>query len=77
MPKVVSVIPKIKSNDGRFHQTKGTQVLLDDGSYLEGVTKITLVAEVGKPGKQFLRSFRQIKNKLMLFWMNFMLLSAE
>ena len=54
MPKVVSVIPKIKSGDGRFHQTKGTQVLLDDGSYLEGVTKITLVAEVGKPWKAIL-----------------------
>ena len=54
MPKVVSVIPKIKSDDGRFHQAQGTQVLLDDGSYLEGVTKIMLVAEVGKPWKAIL-----------------------
>ncbi len=51
MPKVVSIVPKIKSDDGRFHLTQGTQVLLDDGSCLEGVTKITLVAEVGMPYK--------------------------
>ncbi|MCU4378856.1 hypothetical protein [Acinetobacter haemolyticus] len=54
MPKVISIIPEIKSDDGRFHQTQGTQVLLDDGSCLEGITKITLVAEVGKPWKAIL-----------------------
>ena len=44
MPRVVSIIPGDKNND-RVHLTRGTQVLLDDGSYLQGVHKITLVAE--------------------------------
>ena len=48
MPKVVSITPKEKDEDTGCHAAQGTQVLLDDGSYLQGVTKVTLVAEVGE-----------------------------
>jgi hypothetical protein len=33
------------------HHANGTKVLLDDGSYLEGVKSITLKAEVNQPWK--------------------------
>lgn len=51
MPKVLSIIPKLKESEQGAHSAHGTQVLLDDGSRLEGVTKVTLVAEVGKVWK--------------------------
>lgn len=47
MPKVVSIIPKSKDKDTGAHSVQGTQVLLDDGKKLEGVCKVTLVAEAG------------------------------
>lgn len=47
MTKVVSVIPKEKDSDTGAHVVHGTQVLLSDGSRLEGVQKVTLAAEVG------------------------------
>lgn len=47
MPKVVSIIPFEKDSDTGAHKANGTKVLLDDGSYLQGVQKITLVAKVG------------------------------
>ncbi|WP_180076896.1 hypothetical protein [Acinetobacter sp. YH12251] len=51
MPKVLSIIPKLKESERGAHSVHGTQVLLDDGSRLEGVTKVTLVAEVGNVWK--------------------------
>ena len=51
MPKIVSIIPKLKESERGAHSAHGTQVLLDDGSRLEGVTKVTLVAEVGNVWK--------------------------
>lgn len=45
MPKVVSIIPSEKDNDSGAHLTRGTKILLDDGSYLQGVVKVVLVAE--------------------------------
>ena len=51
MPKVLSIIPKLKESERGAHSAHGTQVLLDDGSRLEGVTKVTLVAEVGSVWK--------------------------
>lgn len=51
MPKVLSIIPKLKESEQGAHSAHGTQVLLDDGSRLEGVTKVTLVAEVGNVWK--------------------------
>lgn len=47
MAKVVSIVPTQKTDDGRYHATQGTQILLDDGTRLEGVHKVTLVAEAG------------------------------
>jgi len=47
MTKVVSIIPPHKDGDTGPHKVQGTHVLLDDGSRLEGVQKVTLVAEVG------------------------------
>lgn len=51
MPRVVSVIP-VPNTSGRKNSIQvvnGTKVLLDDGSYLENIQKITLVAEVDEP----------------------------
>lgn len=45
MPKVVSIIPSEKDDDSGAHLTRGTKILLDDGSYLQGVVKVVLVAE--------------------------------
>ncbi|WP_315075545.1 hypothetical protein [Acinetobacter guillouiae] len=46
MPRVVSVIPAPNNNSKhQSHLVNGTKVLLDDGSYLQGVVKVTLVAE--------------------------------
>ncbi|MFW1826673.1 hypothetical protein [Acinetobacter sp. ULE_I092] len=46
MPRVVSVIPAPNNNSKHQSQlVNGTKVLLDDGSYLQGVAKVTLVAE--------------------------------
>ena len=45
MAKVVSVIPK-PNKGNRAQIVNGTQILLSDGSHLEGVQKVTLVAEV-------------------------------
>lgn len=50
MPRVVSVIPApnpLKTNSVQL--CNGTKVLLDDGSYLENIQKITLIAEVDQP----------------------------
>jgi len=47
MTKVVSIIPPQKDDDTGPHKAQGTRVLLDDGSRLEGVKKVTLVAEAG------------------------------
>lgn len=50
MPKVISVIPP--TNPLKEHSValcNGTKVLLDDGSYLENIQKITLVAEPDQP----------------------------
>ncbi|WP_171407487.1 hypothetical protein [Acinetobacter sp. 2JN-4] len=47
MPKIVSVIPP--SIDGqRSTKVLGTKVLLDNGEYLQGVTKVTLIADPGE-----------------------------
>lgn len=51
MPKVVSIIPSKNKRKHGVHTTQGTQVLLDNGEKLEGVHKVTLVAEVDKPWK--------------------------
>lgn len=46
MPRVVSVIPAPNSSSKYKSQlVNGTKILLDDGTYLQGVTKVTLVAE--------------------------------
>lgn len=45
MPRVVSVIPPQKDKDSNVHPVQGTHVLLDDGSRLQGVHKVTLVGE--------------------------------
>lgn len=50
MTKVVSIVPP--SMDGKnVTMCQGTKVLLDNGEYLQGVSKITLVAEVDKVWK--------------------------
>ncbi|WP_448761870.1 hypothetical protein [Acinetobacter tandoii] len=51
MAKVVSIIPPHKDGDKYANSAQGTKVLLDDGSYLEGVMSITLKAEVNQPWK--------------------------
>jgi hypothetical protein len=51
MAKVVSIIPSHKDSDTGVHVAQGTKVLLDDGSYLQGINSITLKAEVGQPWK--------------------------
>lgn len=57
MTKIVSIIPTQNSKDGRYHVSQGTQVLLSDGSRLEGVSKVTLVAEVGEAWKAIIEVF--------------------
>lgn len=44
MSKVVSVIPPQK-DDQASTSVLGTKVLLDNGDYLQGVTRVTLVAD--------------------------------
>lgn len=44
--RVATIIPGPKSSPGVAHHTKGTKVILSDGSELSGVTRITLHAEV-------------------------------
>lgn len=46
MPKVVSIIPADKETESGAHKVRGSKILLDDGSYLEGAHKVTLVADV-------------------------------
>uniref|UniRef100_A0A7C1X4M6 Uncharacterized protein n=1 Tax=Pseudomonas graminis TaxID=158627 RepID=A0A7C1X4M6_9PSED len=43
--KVVTISPGPASAGGMAHHTKGTKVILSDGSELSGVTRITLHAE--------------------------------
>jgi len=43
--KVVTIKPGAASSGGCAHHTKGTKVILSDGSELTGVTRITLHAE--------------------------------
>jgi hypothetical protein len=43
--KVVTIKPGPASGGGVAHHTKGTRVILSDGSELSGVTRITLHAE--------------------------------
>ncbi|MHA3083747.1 hypothetical protein ACX1NX_11405 [Acinetobacter sp. ANC 5383] len=57
MARVVSVIPPHKDNDTTAHAAQGTKVLLDDGSRLEGVNKVTLVAEAGKAWKAIIEVY--------------------
>ncbi|MHA3078791.1 hypothetical protein [Acinetobacter sp. ANC 5502] len=57
MAKVVSVIPSHKDDDTNAHAAWGTKVLLDDGSRLEGVHKITLVAEAGEVWKAIIEVY--------------------
>ncbi|BAP36669.1 hypothetical protein [Acinetobacter guillouiae] len=45
MPKVVSVIPAPNNSNRGAQLVNGSKVLLDDGTYLQGVVKVTLVAE--------------------------------
>lgn len=49
MPRVASIIPP--DSKGSLTLCNGTQVLLDNGEYLQHVNKITLVAEPGQPWK--------------------------
>lgn len=49
MTRVVSIIPSHKDSETGVHVVQGTKVLLDDGSYLQGINSITLKAEAGKP----------------------------
>lgn len=56
MPNVVSIIPKENNRDG-IHIANGTQVLLSDGSKLDGVRKVTLVAEAGDVWKAVIEVF--------------------
>ncbi|MDD9319972.1 hypothetical protein M0O54_07515 [Acinetobacter lactucae] len=49
MPRVASIIPP--DSKGSLTLSNGTQVLLDNGEYLQHVNKITLVAEPGQPWK--------------------------
>lgn len=53
MPRIVSVIPAANNREEKnsIQVCNGTKVLLDDGSYLENIKKITLVAEVDQPWK--------------------------
>jgi len=57
MAKVVSIIPPRKEVIAGVHRANGTKVLLDDGSYLEGVKSITLKAEVGQPWKAIIEVY--------------------
>lgn len=49
MVRVASIIPP--DSKGSLTLCNGTQVLLDNGEYLQHVNKITLVAEPGQPWK--------------------------
>ena len=57
MAKVVSIIPPQKEGDKHAHLAQSTKVLLDDGSYLEGVVSITLKAEVNHPWKAIIEVY--------------------
>ena len=57
MAKVVSIIPPLKEGNKHAHLVQGTKVLLDDGSYLEGVMSITLKAEVDQPWKAIIEVY--------------------
>ncbi|AUX84873.1 hypothetical protein C3F34_01480 [Acinetobacter sp. ACNIH2] len=57
MARVVSIIPPLKEGNKHAHLAQGTKVLLDDGSYLEGVMSITLKAEVDQPWKAIIEVY--------------------
>lgn len=42
---VAKIIPGVKKREGLPHLTRGTRVMLSDGSFLGGVTKIKLTAD--------------------------------
>lgn len=44
MPRILTVVPGPKNGDG-VHVAQGTQILLADGSKLEGVRAVALSAE--------------------------------
>lgn len=50
MTKIVSIVPP-SADSKNVTMCQGTKVLLDNGEYLAGVSKITLVAEVDKVWK--------------------------
>lgn len=56
MVKVVSVVPKENDKDG-VHICQGTQILLSDGNRLEGVHKVTLVAEADNVWRAIIEVF--------------------
>lgn len=49
MPRIASILPP--ESKGSLTLCNGTKVLLDNGEYLQHVSKITLVAEPGQPWK--------------------------
>ncbi len=57
MAKVVSIVPTSKCTNTHAHSAQGTKVLLDDGSRLENVHKVTLVAEKGAAWKAIIEVY--------------------
>ncbi|WP_111891610.1 hypothetical protein [Acinetobacter sp. MB5] len=57
MAKVVSIVPTSKCTNTNAHAAQGTKVLLDDGSRLEHVHKVTLVAEKGAAWKAIIEVY--------------------
>lgn len=59
MAKVVSIVPtsKCTNTNTNAHAAQGTKVLLDDGSRLEHVHKVTLVAEKGAAWKAIIEVY--------------------
>lgn len=44
--KILTVVPAPKAEESQAHRVMGTEVLLSDGSRLEGVRRIELVADI-------------------------------
>lgn len=63
--KVATIIPGEKSDGSSSHPTRGTKVILSDGSELTGVTGITLRADVGDVWRAFIEVYPETVQVVM------------